>query len=333
MFLNGIEYQAVSKAVPGTPWKIVHMSSILSLTKGIYGTTFLIAVLVIILLFIIILILNSLLVEIIRPIIDLKEHMDLADEGNLDVDIESFREDETGMLAKSFNGMLRRIKNLMTQVVNEQEEKRKYELQALQAQINPHFLYNTLDSIIWMAESHNKNIVPMTEALAKLFRISLNKGSEIISIEDELEHVRSYLVIQSMRYTDKFDYTITLADEVSYCKTIKLILQPIVENCIYHGIKKKRGKGHIEINVYKESDYLIAKISDDGNGMSEELCKDILVKASRFDNSSGSGIGVKNVNERIQLYFGRSYGITYTSTLGIGTTATIILPIIEESIG
>ncbi|PHV69664.1 hypothetical protein CS063_14675 [Sporanaerobium hydrogeniformans] len=330
---NGVKYQAVYRPILGTEWKLVHMTSIPALTNSMYKTTFFIVLLVMLLLIIIILVLNSLLIEIVKPIIHLKEHMDLADEGNLDVTVEIFRNDETGMLAKSFNGMLKRIKNLMAEVVNEQEDKRKYELQALQAQINPHFLYNTLDSIIWMAEAQNKNIVPMTEALAKLFRISLNRGSEFIGIQDELEHVRNYLIIQSMRYVDKFEYTITLSDEVRYCKTIKLILQPIVENCIYHGIKKKRGKGHVSIIAYKKADYLKVKITDDGNGMNENMCKDILVKASRFDNSSGSGIGVKNVNERIKLYFGEEYGITYTSELGVGTTAILTLPIIEQSLG
>lgn len=144
-----------------------------------------------------------------------------------------------------------------------------------------------------MAEAKNSDVVPMTEALAKLFRISLNKGNEFIRIEDEMEHVRNYLVIQSMRYTDKFTYHIEINDEVRYCKTIKLIVQPIVENSIYHGIKKKRGKGRIDILACRKNEKLCIRVRDDGNGMNEETCQAILTKDSKFENTSGSGIGVK----------------------------------------
>jgi Predicted signal transduction protein with a C-terminal ATPase domain len=330
--LGGEKYQVVYSNMGKTGWKVLSLTPYSLMTEALYQLILFILIVVIILFLLIIAALNSILSKAVKPIIVLKEHMDLADEGNLHIRAEIMRKDETGMLAKSFNNMLGRIENLMEQVVTEQEDKRKFELQALQAQINPHFLYNTLDSIIWMAEANNPNIVPMTEALAKLFRISLNKGNEFIKLEDELEHVRNYLVIQSMRYLNKFDYEIILEDDIRYCKTIKLIVQPIVENCIYHGIKKKKEKGMIKIRASLMYPNVVITVSDNGNGMNMELCEEILVKDATFGNTSGSGIGVKNVNERIQLYFGKEYGVSYHSVLGEGTVATILLPIIEDVI-
>lgn len=327
------EYQVVAATFEKADWKVLSITSTGKLKESMYDTLGIVIAAIVLVMVILGIALSRILKGVVNPILRLKGHIDLADEGHLSERAEVLNHNETGALSKSFNKMLDRIENLMGEVVNEQEEKRKYELQALQAQINPHFLYNTLDSIIWMAEAKNSDVVPMTEALAKLFRISLNKGNEFIRIEDEMEHVRNYLVIQSMRYTDKFTYHIEIKDEVRYCKTIKLIVQPIVENSIYHGIKKKRGKGRIDILAYREKEKLCIRIQDDGNGMNEETCRAILTKDSKFENSSGSGIGVKNVNERIQLYFGKEYGLRYTSVLGEGTTAELVLPVIEETIG
>lgn len=327
------EYQVVTATFEKADWKVLSLTSTGQLKESMYDTLGIVIAAIVLVMVILGVALSRILTGVVNPILRLKGHIDLADEGHLSERAEVLNHNETGALSKSFNKMLDRIENLMGEVVNEQEEKRKYELQALQAQINPHFLYNTLDSIIWMAEAKNSDVVPMTEALAKLFRISLNKGNEFIRIEDEMEHVRNYLVIQSMRYTDKFTYHIEINDEVRYCKTIKLIVQPIVENSIYHGIKKKRGKGRIDILACRKNEKLCIRVRDDGNGMNEETCQAILTKDSKFENTSGSGIGVKNVNERIQLYFGKEYGLRYTSALGEGTTAELILPVIEETIG
>lgn len=327
------EFQVVTATFEKADWKVLSLTSTGQLKESMYDTLGIVIAAIVLVMVILGVALSRILTGVVNPILRLKGHIDLADEGHLSERAKVLNHNETGALSKSFNKMLDRIENLMGEVVNEQEEKRKYELQALQAQINPHFLYNTLDSIIWMAEAKNPDVVPMTEALAKLFRISLNKGNEFIRIEDEMEHVRNYLVIQSMRYTDKFTYHIEINDEVRYCKTIKLIVQPIVENSIYHGIKKKRGKGRIDILACRKDEKLCIRVRDDGNGMNEETCQAILTKDSKFENSSGSGIGVKNVNERIQLYFGKEYGLRYTSVLGEGTTAELILPIMEDTIG
>ena len=268
--------------------------------------------------------------KITKPVIILKKSMDQADHGNLAVSCSIKSNDEIGMLATSFNHMIERIKNLMKQVVDEQEEKHKLELKALQHQINPHFLYNTLDSIIWMAESKDENVVPMTEALSRLFRISLSRGKELIPLSDELDHVRNYLFIQSMRYLNKFDYEIAADKDLLSCKTLKLILQPIVENSIYHGIKNKAGKGIIKITVNKEDEKIVIRIFDDGVGMDQERLEKLLNGPVDEKDSSGSGIGVNNVNERIKLYFGNEYGLRFESSIEKGTTAYVYLPHLKD---
>ena len=158
------------------------------------------------------------------------------------------------------------------------------------------------------------------------------RGNEEILLKKEIEHVRNYLIIQSMRYADKFIFDIQVAEEVEKCKVIKLILQPIVENCIYHGIKKKRGTGHIVIRAFLDGQNLVIQVEDDGCGMSSEMCQKMVSYEVKPENISGSGIGVKNVNERIQLRFGKDYGLSYQSEEGKGTTVTYILPYCVEGV-
>jgi len=328
--VKGKEYQVVTTNIEKTGWIAVSLTPMREIKHSMYENMVVFIVVATVLLCLIIGILNILLGQIVKPITGLADMMDQADTHTLDLRVPVDSQDETGRLTRNFNKMLERIQGLMNQVVKEQEEKRKYELQMLQAQINPHFLYNTLDSIIWMAEMHEDNVVPMTEALARLFRISLNRGNEFITIEDELEHVRNYLMIQSMRYEDKIAFHILCPKELSSFQTIKLIIQPIVENSIYHGIKKKKGKGDIVITVGSQGEDILIKVMDNGVGMEKKLCEEILTKDSRFVNTVGSGTGVKNVNERIRLYFGVKYGLHYESELGKGTTVTIRVPKVME---
>lgn len=323
---RGEKYLVTRTDMKTTGWTLVSMvpyKSVMAETMAISGVMILAVAITLI---VTLLLLNRILTGVVKPLKKLEKYMVQVNPDNMDQRMEILTDDEIGHLSMKFNQMMDRIRNLKEQVIEEQEDKRKYELQALQAQINPHFLYNTLDSIIWMAETNDSNIVAMTEALAKLFRISLNKGNEEISLERELEHVKNYLIIQSMRYADKFTYEISAEPGVERCRTIKLILQPIVENCIYHGIKKKRGTGKITIRAYRREQNLIIEVSDDGCGMSEEICRKILSDEIESENISGSGIGVKNVNERIQLRFGKKYGLSYSSEEGVGTTVTYVLP-------
>ena len=333
---EGVKYQLVYGRMDTTAWTVVAVTPYQNVIADANNIMNLIIIVGLISLILILAITYLLSFRITNPIITLKNYMDQADQGNLDIRANIRTNDEIDMLANSFNHMLERIETLLKQVVAEQEEKRKSELKALQAQINPHFLYNTLDSIIWMAESKNENIVPITEALSNLFRISLSRGQEMIPLADELDHVRNYLIIQSMRYLNKFDYEITAEAGITGYKTLKIILQPLVENSIYHGIKNKTGPGFIKINAWEERDgsgeggRLIITVHDDGIGMDPEICDRILHDPSLKSKSKGSGIGVRNVNERIQLYFGKEYGLRFESAPGEGTTAYITLPVIRE---
>ena len=200
----------------------------------------------------------------------------------------------------------------------------------LQNQINPHFLYNTLDIIVWMIENEQKSeAVRVVTALARFFRISLSKGKSIIPVRDELEHVRNYLMIQQMRFKNKFTYTIDAAPEVLGYASLKLMLQPLVENAIYHGMEFKDGDGIIEIKAEQKEDGLWFTVLDNGLGMTEEQVENLLTDHAHVSSKRGSGIGVKNVNERIRLYFGNEYGLFIESEPDEGTTIRIHLPAVD----
>ena len=248
--------------------------------------------------------------------------------GNLNVEIVPSGSYEVEHLGNSIKNMLSRIKVLMSDLVDEHNAKRKSEFDTLQSQINPHFLYNTLDIIVWMIENEKPDkAVSIVTALAKFFRISLSKGKNIITVKDEVEHVRNYLMIQNMRFKNRFEYSIDVEDDILSYSSLKLMLQPLVENAIYHGMEFMDGDGKIEVRVFKENDSLYFTISDNGLGMSEDVVATLLSK-DIIPSKKGSGIGVKNVNERIKLYFGNEYGVKVESEPDEGTKITIHLPAI-----
>ncbi len=260
-----------------------------------------------------------------RPISKLERSMKLVEQGNFDTEINVRGDVEVERLSHSFNIMVCKIKKLMEQNSLEQEEKRKSELKALQLQIKPHFLYNTLESIVWMTENgRNSEAVTMVSSLSKLFRIAISKGKEIIPVKDELEHVENYLIIQKMRYRDRFEYEIRTQEEVLNCNTLKLILQPLVENAIYHGIIKTMEKGKIEISARLDGENILFEVKDNGAGIEEELLGKIL--AGEYTSKSGSSVGIMNVHERIRLYYGPQYGITLESRVDEGTTVKVLIP-------
>ena len=261
-----------------------------------------------------------------RPMNRLTGIMRSIEGGDLDVVIPERGFSEMAELAGAFRRLLGRIKMLMYQNTLEQEQKRLYELDALQAQINPHFLYNTLDSIVWMQErGQNQDAILMVTALARLFRISISKGRSIITVAEELEHVRNYLIIQSIRFKNKFSYTIEAEPEALNLRTVKLILQPLVENAIVHGFSHfATDEGRIEISARVEGEYLVLCVRDNGLGMSEETVKNVLIP------KKVGGIGLRNVHERIKLTFGGRYGLAIESELDEGTLVTIRQPAIEE---
>lgn len=267
--------------------------------------------------------------QIIKPIKRLEGSMKKVEEGSFDINADIKGAEEVVHLSKTFNIMICRIKELMEQIVFEHEALRKSELNALQAQINPHFLYNTLDSIVWMAESGKKEeVISMVTALARLFRISISRGKNIINVQQEIEHARNYLIIQKVRYKNKFEYEINVSEEVAEYKTLKLILQPIIENAIYHGIEYMVDEGFIRISANIVDGKLLYKVEDNGLGMDHETAERIL--SINPEKKGSTGVGVKNVHERIRLSFGDEYGIRIESELEEGTKVEIWLPLLKD---
>lgn len=264
--------------------------------------------------------------ELTRPLKNLEKSMQVVEKGDFShAIIEPEGNNEITSLGRSFNIMLMRIQNLMKQNVQEQKEKRKNELRALQSQINPHFLYNTLDSIIWMAESgKNQEVVKMTSALAKLLRRSISNENELVSVRDEVEYTRMYLTIQKMRYRDQMEYEISVDEDIMDEKIVKLVIQPLVENAIYHGIKYVEEDGMISITGRREDGDIIICVRDNGPGMDAEMCRSILEK--RKVQSKANHVGVYNVHNRLKLYYGPKYGVSYESEKGYGTSAYITIP-------
>jgi two-component system sensor histidine kinase YesM len=228
--------------------------------------------------------------------------------------------------------MIGEIRNLIEEVAEVQRAKREAELQVLQEQIKPHFLYNTLDTIHWMAQEHGAaDITAVVAALTKLFRIGLSRGRETIPLAEEIEHVRSYLFIQKVRYEDKFDYRIDVPDDLGPAPVLRLILQPLVENAIYHGLKPKRGPGLLTVSARREGEVLILTVDDDGVGMDagrlEEL--NLALHSGGTRPGEGPGYGVFNGNERLVLSFGRRYGLRFVPLEAGGTRVEVRHPWIE----
>jgi two-component system sensor histidine kinase YesM len=244
-----------------------------------------------------------------------------------EVDISASKEVEE--LTKRFNKMMRKISELMERVIAEQNAQRKSELKALQNQINPHFLYNTLDSIVWLIENEkNDKAGEMVVALARFFRLSISKETETIPVREEIEHVRNYLLIQNIRYSDSFDYDIEVDDDALEIPTMKLILQPIVENCIYHGLKNKIDQGHIKITAKTDGDYLVMSVADNGYGMRQETIDKLY--ETFMDGVPSNSVGLKNVYQRVVIYFGGNAEVKIESELDDGTTITIREPLNRE---
>lgn len=264
-----------------------------------------------------------------RPIKNLQSLMHKVESGNFDIAVKVRSTNEIGELEKDFSIMIQKIKELIIQNQEKQKLLRKSEFMVLQAQINPHFLYNTLETIICLAKNPD-NVVHITAALAKLLRIGISKGKNVITVEQEVEHVRNYLIIQKIRYQDKFNYTIDIDPDILNMQTIKIILQPLAENAIYHGIKMKHSMGHIRIKGIKNGSNILLQVIDDGVGMSRERIEEVF--KGDYSDFSKSGIGISNVNERIKLFFGNQYGLVCNSREGQGTTIDITIPQVNRKL-
>ncbi|ARA99605.1 MULTISPECIES: cache domain-containing sensor histidine kinase [Geobacillus] len=272
-----------------------------------------------------------------RPISQLTAFMKKAQAGDLTVRYHDERMDEIGILGRSFNHMLDQMQRFISLAEWQERQRWEAELRELQAQIKPHFLYNTLDTIQWMARKKGADdVAEVVGALAKLFRIGLSKGRNMILFAEEIEHIKSYLHIQKVRYKDKLNYTFDIPEHLQQFYVLKLLLQPIVENAIYHGIKQRRGPGHISIQAEERDGTMYIRVKDDGIGMSRERLEE-LRKSLTIDFTAGDqegkmrnikGYGMVNVQARLQLTFGPSYRLYIDSEEGKGTTVMIVHPMI-----
>ena len=328
---NGTRQTVVTKTVGYTGWKLVGVIKGTGISLNMLKTRLFIVFVILLIIFIVILINSYISFRVTNPIRELEKSVKELEEGNLDADIYMGGSYEVQHLGKSVQDMKFRIKGLMQDIVSEHEEKRKSEFDSLQAQINPHFLYNTLDIIVWQIENEKQSeAVHTVTALARFFRLSLGKGKNIVTVRDEIDHVKNYLMIQHMRFKNKFDYEFDIAEDVLELPSLKLMLQPLVENAIYHGMEFMDGDGLIVVKAWREENELYLSVADNGLGMTEDKVEMILTGESTSGNGRGSGIGVKNVNERIKLYFGEAYGLTIDSEPDEGTTVIIHLPAKDE---
>lgn len=258
--------------------------------------------------------------KITTPIKKLTQIMQKVEAGNLEVTADVKRKDEIGALGRSFNSMISRINTLIEEVYKIKISKKEAELRALQAQINPHFLYNTLDVIYWTSRIEGApKTGEIVNALAKLFRLALNKGNEITTIEKEVEHLNNYLIIQKIRYEEEPDIVVDVDPAIYKCRTIKLILQPMVENALLHGIAEIDARGSVKVIGRDIGEDILFEIIDNGVGMEEERIKEIF----EADVEEKKGYGIKNVDERIKLYYGENYGIKIFSEKGKGTRVEV----------
>ncbi len=326
---NGEERAVVVKTVGYTGWKIVSVTPMKELSVGINQQQlfmFMIATVTVLL----VLFGNYFISKVVTdPIRKLEESLSYLEEGYLGEEhIYIGGSHEIRHLGRTIKTMVHQMRKLTDDMVREQKEKRKSELDALQSQINPHFLYNTLDSVVWMIESERyQEAISMITALASLFRISLSRGNHIITIHDEIIHAENYLNIQKVRYKNKFTTDIQVDPEIENCATVKLIVQPLLENAIYYGVEHMDGDGEIKLHAYAKDGDIYIDVSDNGMGIPEETIENLLTQKTK-SRGKGSGIGLWNVNQRISLYFKGDYGLSIKSELDEGTTVTIHLPMI-----
>lgn len=322
---QGEQRVVVVKTVGYTGWKIVSVVSKESLFSDLNQTRMMALLNLVLAIFLMIFVNQYVAVRITDPLKKLEKSIQGIEMKQQPV-VYIGGPPEIQHLGLTIRFMVEELQELTDKMVKEQEEKRKNELDALQSQINPHFLYNTLDSIMWMIESERyEDAVSMVQALGRLLRISLSRGKNVISVGDELQHARSYLAIQKYRYKNKFTSYFEVESDIEQYKTIKLVIQPLIENAIYYGMEYMDGEGEIHIRAYTRDQDLYLEVEDNGPGMPEEQVEHLLTGGEKA-RKKGSGIGLKNVNQRIQLYFGTQYGLEIESEPDEGTVVRIHIP-------
>lgn len=330
--IQGGSYQIRSELSPYTGWRTVGVFSMDEVMSSVNTIVYILFTCVIISLVLVVIVSFKFSRTLTNPIFKLKRLMKQAESGDLTVRFNFQHNDEIGELGQSFNHMIARIDQLIQMVYVEQENKRTAEMKSLQEQIKPHFLYNTLDTISWMARDYDaEDIVRLVDALTNMFRIGLSHGKDIITVKEEITHVSNYLYIQKIRYKDKLNYVIHVDESLYAIEVPKLILQPLVENAIYHGVKAKRGGGTITITGVPEGENLVFTVQDNGAGMPQEKVEELNRRMSeRSVLDEKKSFGLFYIRERIQLCYGTGYGVHVESTLGEGTRVTITLPLYQK---
>ena len=322
---EGEHRKVIVNTISYTGWKLVGVIPYSTFTSGMLNMRYFVGMLMLLTAMMLVVINRVVSVGISRPILRLNDSVREYEAGEKP-EIYIGGSLEIRHLGYSIQKSYEQIDSLMKKIVLEQNERRKSELDALQSQINPHFLYNTLESITWMIEGErNDGAACMFRRLARLFRISLSKGRTVITVADELQHARSYMNIQKIRYKNAFSVVFDVDQEVCSCCTVKLILQPILENAINYGVSGMDDCGEIRVTGRLEDGNVILSVTDNGIGMSEEQVALILTDSSRM-HKRGSGVGLVNVNNRIRLLFGGEYGLTVESEPDEGTTVSVRIP-------
>lgn len=325
---GGKQRIVTQKTISYTGWKLVSVVPLESFGMGKDSTRYLVIMLVSLALLATVILNQFVSARISKPLRRLNDSVREWEAGNQEPDIYVGGSLEVEHLGRTLRSTMKQIQELMQDIVVKQEEKRKSELDALQSQINPHFLYNTLDSIVWMitGERYDDAVFMITQ-LASLFRISLSRGKTIIRVEDEIKHAENYMNIQKIRYKNAFEVSFDIAPEILSACTVKLVVQPILENAIYYGMEAMDDDGIISVRGYQKDGDVFLEISDNGLGMPEEAAAKLLTEGERV-RSRGSGVGLLNVHNRIRLRFGEQYGLQIESCPDEGMTVRIHIPYI-----
>ena len=323
--INDTEMYMSINTIHGTRWRIATFINVEIVSESQLDLSMLLLYVFVITIILSIVGSSLLTKQITKPLNQLKKHMlEIQNSDHLYREVDIKGQKEVVVLAQAYNDMIKEIRRLLDQLVEEQNEKRKTELIALQTQINPHFLYNTLDSIVWLAEQKdNEHVIEMVVALSRFFRISISRGKDFIPIEKEIQHAKYYIQIQQIRYSNKFDYEFDVDEKILNYEVVKLILQPLIENAIQHGTHDEF-RGMISIKAYEKDGYINFEVSNNGYGLTKQQIDEIYEKMYSDKHQS---VGLKNVAQRLKLYYGANSGIEITSELDKNTTFKVYYPI------